>query len=135
LFKKELQRRFQEIFQMGKSTYNTVSEECPEQDVLFITIEDARCTSGGGKESAIVKGFITVFSQNERLPYGFFEKKILKADNTLTKDLHFHDMDQNAGQIMNLVGRRNHFTFLYQGIYDPNQGHITSIEFPIEESA
>lgn len=133
MFRKDLQNRFEQIFALGKTTFLAPSEEF-EQDTLFIEIESVSprvSNAGGGKQTAKVVGNVTVFAQDNNLPYGFFNKAIERADPELTSPLFFYDIDTDIAaspaRTQNIHERRASFVFLYEGQYDPNKGELTSL--------
>ena len=94
-----------------------------------MNITDSRARVSNNSERARVNGEIVIFANADKMPFGFFSKKINQADPRLTKDLFFHNMDQNERRYQNIVERRCEFVFLYHGDYNPAKGEITSIEF------
>ena len=134
MFEKELEAKFKKIFGLKKATYAIPAPEAREQDCLFIEIEDSKNTIKDGMAFARVTGRAFLFSQGEKLPFGFFSKKIEKADNADTKDLFFSDFESNTRYFQNLVQRGFNFLFLFRGQYDPETGEINEINFSVEES-
>lgn len=134
MFRKELKRRFELIFGVKKTTFDAPSESY-EQDTLFISIENAKTSVGSNTQRAYVNGAITLFSQDDRLPYGFFKKRIEQADKSLTKQLFFEteiDDNQSPARLVNIHERRCNFVFLYDSQYDPSQGALTDLELNME---
>lgn len=134
MFRKDLKRRLEAIFDFKKSTFNAPSESY-EQDTLFISVQNAKCSVKANREVAYVNGVITVFSQGDRLPYGFFKKRLQSASGDLTKPLMFEaetDDDQSPARLQNIHERRVPFVFLYDAQFDPSQGELTSLEFSTE---
>lgn len=128
MFEDELQRRLRLIFGVSKVRYDLPGES-QEQECLFVNITDSRARVSNNSERARVNGEIVIFANADKMPFGFFSKKINQADPRLTKDLFFHNMDQNERRYQNIVERRCEFVFLYHGDYNPAKGEITSIEF------
>jgi hypothetical protein len=130
VFKAELSQRLSEIFEFPKTTFLAPSESY-EQDVLFIEINECHSRITEGKAYAKVLGSLTVFSQLEKVPFGFFSKKIQQV-SFLTKDFFFFDIDVNPAsspaRLQNILERRVRFVYLYSAQYDPAQGSITSLE-------
>ncbi len=146
--------KLQKIFGIPKATMLAPDYDAPEQDTLFITVEDS-VSKAGGKTSNVtarVKGFLTVFSQAMlsevqksngeadkamRLPLGYFTKRIHQADYALTKDFFFErerDVVGSPARVQNLHERQVPFTYLYSAQYDPDRGEMTDITFTLEES-
>jgi len=137
MFRKDLERRAKEIFQFEKVTYLAPSDTF-EQDTLFIRIHNARTrVSGaeGGREHAKVNGSFLVYSQGDRLPYGFFAKRVENALPTLTKPFLFMNMDtdnpESPARLQNIHERVVDFVFLYDSQYDPDKGELDSIELSL----
>lgn len=136
MFQSELQSKLKQIFGFSKVTFNhpAMSGEAFEQDTLFVDVTESRCKVTKNRINAKVSGVLTIFSQSDKLPFGFFSKRIEKAAAQLKKDLFFHELDvQNLSshaRIQNISELRGRFTFLYTQQYDPNKGKLT--EFDIE---
>lgn len=135
MFRNELVVTLASIFGFKKTTLNAPSvgpDGTFEQDTLFIQIDEAPFRVSEGKASAKVLGSLIVFSQFEKLPFGFFNRKIQSAPHELTKNLFFFDIDTvpaNSGaRVINIAERRLRFVYLYSTQYDPSQGLITSLE-------
>lgn len=130
MFRAELKSRLSKIFGFEKTTFDAPSESF-EQDTLFVSIAEAQSRPSGKKIYSKVMGYLTVFSQKDKMPYGFFNKRIQKADAALTRELFFFDMDvdvaSSPARIQNISERRARFVFLYSADYDPNKGRLTSI--------
>ena len=136
MFKKELKNKLSQIFGLKKTTFDAPGESF-EQDTLFIEISSAQSKVTQSRETAKVEGQIVVYSQGDKLPYGFFNKRIEQADPSLTRDFMFFNMDQNVAnspaRIQNIYERRCSFVYLYSAQYDPSQGSLTSIELEVSE--
>lgn len=134
MFRKDLLRRLEDIFGFEKTTFNDPGDTY-EQDTLFVAIENVATRmsrANGGRETARVTGRLVVFSQGDRLPYGFFMKALERADGDLKKPLFFSDeidVTESPARLINLHERQISFVFLYDSQYDPNQGQLTSVEF------
>ncbi len=131
MFKATLEKNFKAIFGFKKVTFNAPSEQF-EQDTMFVEIQDVQVAVGSGKERAKVMGTITTFSQDNKLPYGFINKRVAGADKELTKDLFFFDTEQDVATspagTLNISERRSRFLFLYSKQFDPQQGEMTEFE-------
>ena len=131
MFRNDLKTKLENIFGFKKTTYDAPSDQF-EQDVLFISISN--CFGRISGESALMKiaGSITVYSQDDKLPYGFFQRKLEKADPEYSKDLFFTnfdtDLDNSPARTMNIHERKCDFVFLYKQQVDPNKGKLTSLE-------
>ncbi len=138
MFRADLQARFERIFGIAKTTYDAPDADTLEQDCLFIEILDCRSRMSGaqgGRQTAKVNGAVIVFSQADRLPFGFFAKRIEQAALDDTRNLIFDretDVANSPARILNLHERRLGFTFLYDSQYDPSRGSLTSMTVSIE---
>lgn len=136
MFRSDLKRRLEGIFGM-EATFDEASDEF-EQDKIFIEVEVSRSrVSGakGGLETARVVGTMVVYSQANKLPFGFFAKKVSQAKAELTKPLFFYDFDvdlpDSPARLVNIHERRTSFVFLYDSQYDPSKGSLTSLDTTI----
>jgi hypothetical protein len=135
VFRDELKASLSAIFGFPKTTFNAPStgpDGSFEQDTLFIQIDEAPFRATEGKAYCKVLGSLIVFSQLEKLPFGFFNRKIQMAPHELTEDFFFFDIDtvpaNSPARIQNIAERRLRFIYLYSSQYDPAQGLITSVE-------
>jgi hypothetical protein len=128
MFEKDLKTKLKTICGMD-ATFDAPSEAC-EQDRIFIEIEDVKSGSSVGtkKQSAKVTGNLVIFSQNSRLPFGFFRQRVEQAEPALKKAFFFGAEANRTTPILNIVERRCEFTFLFETQYDPNQGSLTSLD-------
>lgn len=132
MFKKDLLARLEGIFDFEKVTYDAVSESY-EQDTLFIEVWQciARLSSFG-RQRAQVRGSLAVFSQANRLPFGYFNKRIERAKPALLRGLYFHNIDidvaSSPARLQNLHERRTDFVFFYDAQYDPERGQLTELD-------
>lgn len=128
MFKKDLLGKLKRIFGVSKTTFNAPDYEAPEQDCLFIEIESVRprmTNKAGSQETAIVNGKLILFAQADRAPYGFFAKRIARADASDVRNLFFEREDSppsSPARFQNLVELNVTFTFLYDAQYDPERG-------------
>jgi hypothetical protein len=136
VFRSELSHKLSQIFGFKKTTFDAPSVNSTsgsfEQDVLFVEINECSSRITNGKSYARVSGSLIVFSQVEKIPFGFFSKKIQQAESNLTKNFFFYDIDLNPAnspaRIQNITERRIRFVYLYSAQYDPEHGSITSLE-------
>lgn len=132
MFRKEMQDKLKAIFGVKKVTYDEAGDSY-EQDCIFVEILNCQSNTGQGKATAKVTGALVMYSQNNKLPYGFFNKKLQQASKELTKNFFFFDIDVEAqnspARLQNISERRANFIYLYSAQYDPNQGSLTSVEF------
>jgi hypothetical protein len=129
MFEKALAEKFKTIFDFKKVRYDRPSEETPEQQVLFVQIDSSRAIIKAKRQGTRVVGQAVVFAEAEQLPFGYFAKRIAKADEDLTKDLFFFEVDQNTRQFVNIVQRSFSFVFFFNSQYDPEVGIINEVTF------
>jgi hypothetical protein len=137
VFRKELAHRLEKIFGLPKTTFDQPSESY-EQDVLFVDVTSSHDRVTGKKICARAEGFLTVFAQVDKLPFGFFTKRIEKADPALTADFFFYDVDTNPpsspARRQNIQERRCRFVFLHSEDYDPNKGRLNDVKLDFRVS-
>lgn len=133
MFEKELEEKLRKIFGVQRISY---ADPGPmgEQETLFIEIEDSQNSISPPLARAKVTGTISMFGQSEKLPFGFFSKKIQEADPTLTRPFLFYELEQNTKRFQNLVQRSSSFVYFFRGQYDPDLGSITSIDLNSAET-
>jgi hypothetical protein len=135
MFKADLLSKFQRVFGVNKTTFDAPDYAAPEQDSLFIEISDVKprmSGKDGGRATCVVAGAAIIFSQSNRLPFGFFAKRVEQADIADTKNFIFErevDVANSPARVMNLHERRMGFTFLFDTQYDPDRGELTSVTF------
>lgn len=125
MFEKALEENLKQIFGT-KVSYNAPSES-QEQDLLFVAIDVARPTIKDGKAIARVTGRLHMYSQNDKLTYGFFMKKLKEAKPDWTKPFFFFDFEENTNRYGNICERSANFVYFFNGQYDPDLGNINSI--------
>ncbi len=133
MFEKTLADQLKRIFDFDKVTYDTPGES-QEQEGLFVAVETARTRVIDARQIAHVTGKLHVFAQAEKLPYGYFSKRLAAADPADTKGLYFYNFDENKGTHNNIAERTLSFVYLFDSQYDPAVGSITQINLSISES-
>jgi hypothetical protein len=131
MFREELQEKLSKIFGFRKTTFDAPSDEY-EQDTLFIEVQESFSRATNGKVLGKVTGSLVVYSQNNKLPYGFFAKRLTLADSALTRDLFLFDIDtdiaSSPARIQNINERRSRFVYLFRTDFDPSHGEMTSMD-------
>lgn len=130
MFKKSLQKKLESIFQFKKTTFDAPSDSF-EQDTLFIEIDKATPRISTGVAYCKAEGTLIVFSQANKLPFGYFNKAIERALPDDVRDLFFYEIDVDiagsASRTQNIHERRVKFIYLYKEQYDPNQGQLNTL--------
>lgn len=126
MFKKDLLDKFERIFDL-KVRFEEPGDS-QEQEVLFVHIQRDRTNVKDGQVTSRVEGQAICFANGDKLPFGYFAKKIRNANVTDTKDLFFFDMDENTKVFQNIIRISFDFIYFFNSQYDPNVGSIESIE-------
>lgn len=132
MFREELATKLKAIFGFDKVTFNAPGESF-EQDTLFVEVHECPSRVAGKKITAKVTGGLVVHSQAEKLPFGFFTRRMEKAASSLTTNLFLFDADRDVAtspaRSVNLTERRCRFVYLYSAQHDPNKGQMNEISF------
>ncbi len=134
MFKKDLERRLKAIFGFEKVSFNAPEKFAMEQDTMFVEVDLVRPRPyGKDKISCRVSGKLVVYSQDERMPYGFFSKRVEQANHDDTKPFFFdREIDAGEPRYQNIHERQLDFMFLYDTQYDPDRGSLTEINLSLE---
>ncbi len=127
MFEKELADKLKRIFDLKKVRYDAPSDS-QEQECLFVEIEKANSRVSEQRFVGQATGKITVWGNSEKLPYGYFTKRIVEANKADTKDLFFYDFEENSQTIGNISQRGMAFRYLFDLQYNPNVGEMTELE-------
>lgn len=101
--------------------------ESQEQECLFVEIEKTRDQIKDGKTRSMISGNASIFGINDKLPFGFFAKAIKQADQAITKDFFFYDIETNNKIYRDKVQRSFSFVYFFSGQYDPDTGSIDEV--------
>lgn len=130
-----MKEKLESIFGMRKTTFDAPTVNSTgsfEQDTLFVEVNECNSRVTEGRALSRVLGSLVVFSQMDKMPFGYFNKRIQQSDGSLTKDFFFFDIDLNPSsspaRLQNITERRVRFVYLYSAQYDPAHGSITSVE-------
>jgi hypothetical protein len=129
VFENSLKEKIKTLFPFAKVTMDMPSGDTPEQDTIFITVETCRTQVGDVSAKALVRGYMSVYANSEKLKFGFFNKQLATADIADTKNLFFYNIDTNAKYYGNLVERRCGFIYMFSAQHDPDKGSMTSLQF------
>lgn len=133
MFEKKLAEQLKRIFAMAKVTYDRPGES-QEQEALFIEISAARCRVKDGRQISRATGTIHIFSQLEKIPFGYIAKCVAAADPADTAGLFFYNFEENKGTFRNIAERSADFLFLYDSQYDPNLGTLNQVNLSVSET-
>lgn len=127
---KALLEKFSRIFELK---FNRLSSpgESEEQDTLFIDVDQVVTRMKDRREVARVTGKCYAFVQADKMPLGYFARKIA-AHPELCKDVFFSNFEQNQKGMLNLTVRSFDFMYFFDSQYDPNLGNIQSVTTTVE---
>ncbi len=131
MFEKTLGEKLKSLFDLDKYTYSLPSDN-QEQETIFIEVDSAKSHVKDKLFISRVTGKVRVFANSDKLPYGYFHKKLSEATATESGDIFFYDFEENAGTINNITERHMSFVYFYSSQYDPNVGEITSLDTELE---
>lgn len=136
MFRADMKAKLERIFGLKRVTFNAPGETY-EQDTLFVEIQECRTRATQGRCRAKVTGNLVLYTQVDKTPYGFFAKKLHKADLQDTKPFYFFNLDQDIlgseARYMNITERRCNFVFLYDEQYDPARHDMNTEQVLVEQ--
>ena len=103
--------------------------ESHEQECVFVSVETSKNTIKDGVQIAKVTGKIHVYAPANKLPYGYFSKKINEADLADTAPYFFYDFEHNTDQYFDIDERIMSFVYFFNSQYNPALGTITSVAY------
>jgi len=133
MFEKQLSSQLKRIFDFDKVSFDRPGES-QEQEAVFIEVETAACKIKDKRQIARVTGKVHVFASLDKLPYGYFTKKIAEADVADVQGLFFYNFEENKGTYRNITERSMSFLYLFDSQYDPAIGIINQVNLSIAES-
>jgi hypothetical protein len=135
VFRDDILKSIHQIFGFKKTTFDAPSDSF-EQDTCFVNIERSNTRASSKVIYAKARGHLTVYSQANKLTFGYFNKRIEKADPELTKKFFFFDIDidieNSPSRVQNIHERRVSFDYFFSGQYDPNKGSLTTIDWSLD---
>ena len=130
MFEATLEAKFKTVFDVKKVSYSLPGES-EEQECLFVEVESARNQVTDGNIKIVVQGKASMFANGDKLPFGYFAKKIAEHLSD-TKDLFFFDIEANSRIYQNKVQRGFAFVYFFNSQYDPDLGTLNSIDIEVE---
>lgn len=127
MFEAKLKSDLKTIFDVDKVSLDTPSD-MREQQCIFVQVDSARINVGTGRASGRVTGTGRMFANIDKLPYGYFMKRIAESDVSLTKNFYFYDIEENSGYYRNLAERTFAFIYFFDQQYNPNNTLLNEIE-------
>lgn len=132
MFEKSLSESLKNIFDVRDVSFNLPSSP-HEQECLFIQVENSVNSFKAGRAIAKVTGKISLYANAEKLPFGYFSKKIESASKELTMPFFFFDFEENTLAYLNICERSLSFIYFFDSQYNPNIGQITSTTIQVSE--
>lgn len=129
MFESALEQALLEIFDLPKVSYSKPSGESREQNILFVDVIKAVPTAKPGQAKCRVTGELTLYAPFNKIPFGYFEKKLQKASAADTAPFYFYNMEENSKVTGDIVERKCSFIYFFATEYDPEHGSLTSVEF------
>ncbi len=129
MFEKVLASKLISIFQIPSVKFDMPGES-KEQETIFVEVDKSRQHFKDGRVYAKVEGKLMLFAQSDKFPFGYLSKCI-EAHPAETKDLFFHDFEDNTRLYENIVERRLSFVYFFNSQYDPELGNINSIAIEV----
>lgn len=120
------------IFDFKKVSFNEPSDSL-EQECLFIKVEKSHSTIKDGLELAKVTGKLKLYCKMDKVPLGYFAKRIQLASPALTKPFFFYDLEENSGYQLDLTERSVSFIYFFSSQYAPPVGIINSLTIEVTE--
>lgn len=130
MFKQALGVTLKKIFDLDKVTFDTPSN-ANEQEVLFIEVESSKATIKDGAQIAMVTGRVRVFASLDKMPFGYFAKKIQEHPLD-AKDLFFFEIEESAGTYRNISERTFGFVYFFNSQHNPALGTLDSVNITYE---
>ena len=127
MFKEAMAASLKKIFDVDKVTFNLPSKE-DEQEVIFVEVDSAINKIKDGRALSRVTGKLRMFASQDKLPFGYFSKKIDAADPAHVIKFYFYNFEENTGRFQNIVERTLGFVYFFDSQYDPALGTLNSIE-------
>lgn len=126
----DIEKKLKEIFLLDKVTFSEPGSF--EQDTLFIEVETCRERPSKGYTAGKITGNLVLFSQSDKVPLGFFAKRINKAKAETKAGFFFFEVDTeilgSQSRFQNISERRCRFQYLYQDQYDPRETLIAGLD-------
>jgi hypothetical protein len=128
VFKKDLAERLHRIFGIPKVTFENSDDK--EQNLMFVDVtKTSHHVAKKTEIGCIVDGLITVFAPNDKLTFGFFQKRLHTCDPEDGRLFFFYNLDQSNEYFGNLIAIKCNFSFFFKAPYDPEAGVIDEVNF------
>lgn len=134
MYKNALEADLKTIFKVPRVDIGRAVENCIEQGVLCVDIENARMSAQDGKATARVTGYIGIRATMKERKSGYLIKKINEADGDLTKRFWFSPSEENSSfspADFELKGYKLRFTYFYREEYNPARGPLAGASWRV----
>jgi hypothetical protein len=126
VFERTLADQLKRIFGVDKVTFD-VPGESQEQEGLFVAVDNARFRIKDARQVARVTGTVRIFASLDKMPYGYFARRLAQASAADTAGLFFFDFEENKGTFRNITERSAGFLYLFDSQYDPAIGTLNQV--------
>lgn len=126
MFENELSEKLKKIFDVKKVSFDAPGEAM-EQETLFIEVSNFRSFVKDQRVVGKADAKAYYFSTNQKLPFGYWAKKIALADTDDSESFFFYDLEQNSQIFRDKIQRAFSFVYFFNRQFDPEKGTISSI--------
>lgn len=126
MIEQQLQKDIKELFEFKQVTLDAPSESL-EQDKLFVEVEQNDTRLKDGLMTGRLRGRIKCYASNDKIPFGYFNKKI-QEHKTLSNKFVFFEIDRNNPIFRDKVERSVGFIYFFSGQYDPDLGTLNTLK-------
>ncbi len=124
----ELRKKLIRIFGISNVSFDAPGESL-EQEKLFVRVTTVKSAFKDKKSFNRYFGELVLYANTEKLPFGYFQRKIAEADPLDAKDFFFYDLEQSQVMLQNIGEYSLSFIYFSSGQHDPELGTMTSIDF------
>jgi len=126
MFENELSEKLKKIFDVKKVSFDAPGEAM-EQETLFIEVSNVRSFIKDQRVVGKADAKAYYFATNQKLPFGYWAKKIALADINDSESFFFYDLEQNSQIFRDKIQRSFSFVYFFNRQFDPEKGTISSI--------
>lgn len=132
MFEKALAEKFKRIFDLktsldlSKIKFSDVGYS-GEQDCVFVEVTSSKNQIKTGREIAMITAVAKVFANADKLPFGYFSKRIAAAQPIDVNDIFFYNFEDNTNLFGPVVQRNFSFVYFFDSQYNPALGKIESV--------
>lgn len=132
MFETALIEKFNRIFDMkvsldlSKIKFSDVGYS-GEQDCIFVEVNSSYNQISTGRARAKIVATAKVFANADKLPFGYFSKKLAAAKVGDLNDIFFYNFEDNSNLFLNVVQRTFSFVYFFDSQYNPALGTINPV--------